>query len=358
MQQIYVNGYFKGFNKLNTYSLLKDHPQREVIKKRLKTINFYEKYGEKATREAFCVARSTVFLWKKKLKEEKGRLTALAPASKAPHRRRKRQINPTIIKFIKDYRKKHPGVGKEAIKSGLDQYLKEKSLGTISESTIGRLLKDLKEKGLILDNPNGLTFRADTSKFYKKKNKRRKKKRRGSYRPQKPGDLLQMDTIVIFHNEIKRYILTAIDLKTGFAFAYTYENHSSRSAVDFMKKLKKAAPFSIKRIQTDNGSEFEKDFRDYIKREGLIHFHNYPRRPQSNPFIERFNRTIQEQHVRWHKDELYETENFNRGLMNYLLWYNTEKPHRRLNKEPPLKYYVDNFLKVQESNMLWTPTKL
>jgi len=60
--------------------------------------------------------------------------------------------------------------------------------------------------------------------------------------------------------------------------------------------------------------------------------------------------------VRWHADELYSIDEFNRGLMDYLLWYNTEKPHRSLNKAPPLRYYVDTFLSPGESKMLWTLT--
>jgi putative transposase len=357
MRQIYINGYFKGFNKLNTYSLLKEHPQAEVIEKRLKIISFFDRFGYEATEEAFNVSRSTVYLWKKHLKEAKGRITALAPKSKAPHHKRQRKVSPSIINFIKDYRTLHPGVGKETIKPCLDLYCQSQGLATISESTIGRIINDLKKRCLIPDLSSRLNYYARSDRFHKRPFKpKRKKLRRKGYQPKKPGDLVQMDSIVIFQNEVKRYILTAVDLKTRVAFAYLYENHSSKTAVDFVKKLKKVAPFSIKRIQTDNGSEFEKDFRAYAEKEGLVHFHNYPRRPQSNPFIERFNRTIQEQHVRWHKDDLYVTEIFNKGLMDYLLWYNTEKPHRRLNKEPPLKYYVDNFLSKENSNMLWTPS--
>jgi hypothetical protein len=42
--------------------------------------------------------------------------------------------------------------------------------------------------------------------------------------------------------------------------------------------------------------------------------------------------------------------------MNYLIWYNTEKPHRGIGKLPPLRYYLDNFVTPQQSNMLWTLT--
>jgi transposase InsO family protein len=54
------------------------------------------------------------------------------------------------------------------------------------------------------------------------------------------------------------------------------------------------APSAIQRIQTDNGSEFASYFDASCQKNGLIHFFNYPKHPQSNGYLERFNRTIQE----------------------------------------------------------------
>lgn len=128
MKQIYVESYFKGFRSLQGYSLLKGHPQREVIERRLKIISFYERHGGEATRDAFGVSRSTVFLWKKKLREADGRIISLAPVSTAPIGRRKRETHPLIVSFIKDYRLKHPGVSKETIQPQLDLYCQNKAI--------------------------------------------------------------------------------------------------------------------------------------------------------------------------------------------------------------------------------------
>ena len=54
-------------------------------------------------------------------------------------------------------------------------------------------------------------------------------------------------------------------------------------------------------------------------------------------------RQFREQFVAWHIDELEQLEIFNANLMEYLIWYNTEKPHRGIGKLPPLRYYLDNF---------------
>lgn len=53
--------------------------EKEIIEKRLKIISFFDKYSDKATRDAFGVARATVYLWKKKLKDAGGNIEALIP---------------------------------------------------------------------------------------------------------------------------------------------------------------------------------------------------------------------------------------------------------------------------------------
>lgn len=120
------------------------------------------------------------------------------------------------------------------------------------------------------------------------------RKRAFAYQVSNPGDLFQVDTIVRFEHGIKRYLLTAIDVKSKFAFSYAYKNHSSRSASDFVGKLIQVTPYPIKAIQTDNGCEFLKEFDHAIAKNGIVHFFTYPRCPKQNGCIERFNRTLQE----------------------------------------------------------------
>ena len=133
---------------------------------------------------------------------------------------------------------------------------------------------------------------------------------------------------------------------------------NSKNSKIFFTKFLEVAPFKIKKIQTDNGKEFEKDFKQYIRGQPITHYFTYPRRPQTNGGIERFNRTIQEQFVSWEKEDLTEDiYAFNIKLMEYLIWYNTKKPHRAINKLAPLRYYMNMVIKNSfKSNMLWTLT--
>ena len=192
----------------------------------------------------------------------------------------------------------------------------------------------------------------------KKPQKKRKKLRIKGYRPKQQGDLIQIDTAVKFINGIRRYIITAIDTKSDFAFAYTYKSPSSQNTKDFFLKLENVAPFKIQRIQTDNGSEFEKYFREYIEKRKITHLHNYPRQPKMNCYIERFNRTIQEEFVDFNLNTLaYDLNKFNDKLINWLLWYNTKRPHHSLGLISPMKFIINSY-NPEKCNMLWTSTKI
>jgi transposase InsO family protein len=358
MQQIYIESYFKGYKKLIGYIDKIEGLNNEEIHQRLKVMAFFDTYGAQATKEAFGVARSTVFLWKKKLKQGQGNLSALASASKAPHKKRTREVSQSVVQFIKEYRNMHPGVGKEIIKPALDDFCVKNKLKTVSSSTIGRVLNELKVKGCIIDFKPKQSYYARSGRFIQREKTRIKKQRRPKgYKPKHPGDLVQLDSVHRFVNGVKRYLITAIDVKTRFGFSYAYPHLSSDSARDFMEKFSQVCPFAIRKIQTDNGLEFAKHFQAYIQKQNMTHYYSYPRHPQSNAYVERFNRTLSEYFIKWHEEDLTDIKSFNNKLMDFCLWYNIEKPHKGLNKLPPLKYYVNEFVKQpSQSNMSWTPT--
>jgi transposase InsO family protein len=115
--------------------------------------------------------------------------------------------------------------------------------------------------------------------------------------PKRQGDLVQVDSVHLKIEGKRRYLVNVINIKGRIGFSYEYERLNSQNVVDFFERLKEYCPFEIKRIQTDNGSEFEGYAHEYLKKKKLIHYWNYPRSPKSNGHIERFNRTIKEQFV-------------------------------------------------------------
>jgi transposase InsO family protein len=353
---------FRGLRGYNRAMLrieeIGDHPQREEIERRLKAIYLLDRGLKDELKMVFGVSRATVYGWKKRLKAGGNQVHALAPSNRAPKRRRQRAIDARLVEFIRKYRVQRPGIGKVIIKSELDRFCQERGLVTISESSVGRVLGDLKATGRLPDL--GVWFKVlggDGRLVSRRQKPKRTKKRRNGYQPREPGDLVQIDSLAVFRDRTKRYLLTAIDVNSRFGFAYCYPHLNSQNASDFLKKLTRVAPFTIKHIQTDNGHEFDKHFVNAIRASPITHFNTYPRHPQSNAHIERFNRTLRSQFLEHYEDVIDDVQSLNQALIDYLVWYNTRKPHQGIGKIAPLEYYVQSArLNRHQSNMLWTST--
>ena len=316
--------------------------------RRAKILTFWSKYGTGATKEAFGVSRPTLYRWAGELAKRQGKLEALNPGSRAPHHKRRRLIPSLAEGIILRERQRVPKLGKEK----LQVFLAEAGL-TPSVSTVGRYLTDLKQQGRLPKNTK-LSFFARTGKLIEQKTKPAKKLRRPKgYTEQ----CLEVDTVVRFVDGLKRYTLTAVDVRNKFAFAQTYLNHSSLTSADFLHKVLAVVPFKIEAVQTDNGSEFADHFRTACTELGLTHFHTYPRSPKLNPCIERFNRTLNEEFLLGHRALLRDDLGaFNRELVDYLLWYNTKRPHWSLGLVSPMRYIMST-LSARASQMLWTDTR-
>lgn len=176
---------------------------------------------------------------------------------------------------------------------------------------------------------------------------------------------MQLDCVVKMHRGVRRYIVSAIGYTSSFACSYAYKELSSQVTSDFIDKLLVVAPFKISRIQTDNGGEFHDKFYTKLAELNITHFWNYVRKPIYNGKIERYNRTIQEEYIDPNLMLLFEgIPRFNHELTNWLLYYNTKRPHfnhrdpiRPNIQIPPLRAYT-NMLKLnpEESRRFWTHT--
>jgi putative transposase len=315
-------------------SSLKKFAKDDVAKQRLKIIEFYEKYGELPTKEAFGVDRKLIWVWKKRMKDNHQSISSLVPCSTIPKRKRDMQVYPKVVKFIKEIREEHARLGKEKIKPLLDEYCVKEGLPTIQESTIGKVIKRnnyfFQKAGKIYHNPS--------SKWARKKVK--KKKRDRIKRPPKPETFgyIEMDTVIKFVDGIKSYFLTAIDVKTKFAFSLPYGKLNSRATVDFFKKLQLVYPIEIITVQTDNGLEFLGEFDDYLESQHIPHVFIYPRCCKINGTIERFNRTIQEEFIDENLHLFHDKKLFTSNLIDYLIFYNTKRVHKSLGLKTPLGF--------------------
>jgi hypothetical protein len=314
---------------------LRSFERSEVAQQKMKIIRFYEQYGEKATREAFGADRKLISRWRERWQEFG--LEGLIPLSTRPHRLRRSQIPQKIIDYIKTLREEHPRLGKEKIKVLLDKYCREKKMKTISESTIGNIIKRHKfffqRSGRIYHNPN-----------YKWARKQRKKSKRLRVKhPPKPQDFgyILSDTVERVTDGLKDYFYSGIDAKLKFALTLHYKRLTSRNMKDFYQRFKTVYPGVIKSWQSDNGSENLGEFDEALQKDSIPHFFSYPHCPRINTYIERYNRTIQEEFIDNHLDVIYDKELFNQKLADYLIFYNTQRPHKSLGLKSPINYLIE-----------------
>jgi transposase InsO family protein len=326
----YNSGYMKHLRSLVRFN------QSNVAQVRSEILEFCKKHGVGATVDAYGVSRRTLFRWKRVFRERSGSLESLIPSSRSPHTKRKMMTYPKVIEFIRSEREKVPHLGKEKIKPLLDEYCLKEHLPTISISTIGKVIK---RHHMVIKKAR--VYHSAQSKWnertvrYKTKVKRSPKVDEAGY--------IEVDTILTFIHGIKLYVFNAVDIKLKFQFSYGYSTLTSRNSRDFFKRLELVYPLQgiIHTVQTDNGLEYLGDFRNYLEEKGLRHLFIYPRCPKINGFVERANRTLQEEfieqyiHTRWN-GFVY----FNRDLMEYLVWYNTKRVHKSLNNKTPIDYLL------------------
>lgn len=319
--------------------------KQKEVERRVKILSFWQKHGDEATQEAFGVSRRTLYRWQAALRKEQGKLNALDPKSTAPKHRRHRQYPPGFTERVVALRSLHPHLGKEKLTVLLDT-----EGYAVSVSFTGRTLGDLKKRGL-LHNQVRLSLYGRSGALMEKKTHIRKKLRRPrGYR------VLEADTVVRFIDGAKRYILTGIDTEKRTAFAAAYTNHGSASAADFLKKCQQALPDCPSALQTDNGSEFALHFACTADDLSLTHFHTYPRSPKMNAHVERFNRTLDEEFLQWNRALLRDdVRAFNNKLIEWLLWYNGERPHHALGQVSPFRFMMQS-LPAKECQKWWTHT--
>lgn len=224
------------------------HMITEQAKERCRILCFWEKHGNAATYEAFKVSRATLFRWQKALKRGSGKLETLNAKSRCPENKRRRIVPGNVKEFIINERKFDPKLSKDK----LAVLMKQDGIARLSASTVGRIMADMKKHGE-LPTFTRITLSGRTGRLIERKPRKIKKKLRSK---DHEGGLAKADTVVRFINGIKRYVITAIDRETKFAFAYAYKSHSSLQTADFIKKFKTVAPLPLTHVQTDNGSEF------------------------------------------------------------------------------------------------------
>ena len=81
----FLFGRIRGWEEVRKMlSSLKRFTKNEVAQERLKILEFYQEYGEKATLKAFGVNRKTIWVWRKRFNLGRNQLSSLIPSSTKP----------------------------------------------------------------------------------------------------------------------------------------------------------------------------------------------------------------------------------------------------------------------------------
>lgn len=183
------------------------------------------------------------------------------------------------------------------------------------------------------------TIKRVVAKYGLQKTKRRKLRRTLS-RPdvKKPGDLVEVDTVhyVDQLTGARRYIFTVIDLYSRMAYAQCSTRLLPGNALVTVLEAERRFGFKFGTIQSDNGPEFSKWFKERVESSGKrVHRHTRIHRPNDNAHVERFNRTLREECIGSHMSCKYTTETINQKLEQYIDHYNNERLHLGLQCRTP-----------------------
>ena len=195
---------------------------------RQRVLKYAAKHGVTRAAERYRMSRKTVHKWKRRYD---GTVESLKNRSRAPLHSPLKQSD-WEIQLVQRYAKKYPRgllLGYEkAQKSGY-----ARSYGC---------------------------FKRTASKLRPPEKKKRARQNKPYERAAYPGQKLQVDVKFVPSDCVadgqKYYQFTAKDECTRWTYREMYEEHSTHSAWQFLMNLVRKAPFPIRTIQTDNGTEF------------------------------------------------------------------------------------------------------
>ena len=291
--------------------------------------------------DAVGVSRATLYRWRKL--QSQGRL---APRSRRPRRVRKAQWSPQLAAAAHEARADFPMWGKAKI-----AVLLRRQGYAASDSTVGRILKKLVERGAVAPVP---ALRRKAPRSGLKRNRPHARRLPKGRKPTAPGDIVQVDTLSLSpgHGRPALKHFTACDPIAKWTCAQAYRRATAHNAKRFLDKLQNHMPFPIRAIQVDGGSEFKADFERECHNRGIDLFELPPRSPELNGHVERNNGAWRyEFYATWDLD----TDNLddtNRWIDAFADEFNTFRPHNALDGQTPAEYLLSLTAKeTQPSHM-------
>ncbi len=192
-------------------------------RRRLAWFDYYKQCNNVAkTCRHFGLSRKTFYKWQKQYDPQN--LYSLEDRSRAPARKRQRDITPEQEARIIQLRGRHIRYSKFKLALIYEQLYQEK----ISSWKVQKVIQQHR----LYYHP------AKTAKITRKRLKAIKKKRITELkRKPQAGFLLCLDAVEFRWLNLKRYVFTAIDRYSKVAFARMYQRANSYNATDFLNRL-------------------------------------------------------------------------------------------------------------------------
>jgi len=281
----------------------------------------------KTCQEIVGISRATYFRYKNILSRLK---RGIMPPSRKPKHLRKPKWGDHEIKLVLQIRRESPTYGKAKIVV----ILRRDHNCFLSESTVGRILSHLFNKGLIQKSASAVRVKRKRNFV----NKHAKPWTFKDYKTMVLGERVQIDHMTATQNGVTCKEFHAWDRRSKFVDAQIYSNATSRSAKKFLVDYIKKVPFKVRSIQVDGGSEFMAEFEEACQDMDLELLVLPPAKPTYNGGVERSNKVF--------KEEFYRKPNLladsigalRAELKQAVEKYNAYRPHGALNGLTPLEY--------------------
>jgi len=298
---------------------------------RLKVIRWYEERGRNTslTCRHFSHSRSSFHTWLRRYQREGPQ--GLEDRSRRPHRVRRPTWSQELAQAVLRLREEHPRWGKDKL-----VVLLRREGWQVSTSMVGRILRNLKERGLLRepDLRDPWMVRRPPKRPYATR-------KPPDYVPKAPGELVEADTadIRFLPGEVYKHF-TARDVVSRWDVLDVHHRATGQAATSFLDALLERMPFPVKAIQVDGGSEFKAEFEEACQERGILLFELPRRSPKLNGHVERAHRT--------HREEFYQMldppgslAELREGLRAQETVYNTIRPHQALGQRTPCEFYQE-----------------
>jgi transposase InsO family protein len=285
---------------------LRDIPSRYRlrVKQRLGVVGYAREHALRAAARRFGLNRGTVRDWHNRWK-------ALGSAGLVPAYppRRHRRVGPETIELLR-YARVDLRYGAPRTRIWLQRVHNIR----LTTMTIQRVFRDL-----------GLPRLTRTP--------RRRPRQLKLFEKDNPGDSVQVDVKFVETAAGRGYQYTAIDDCTRYRVLRLYPRCNQAASISFLREIKRALPFPVRKLQTDNGSEFALDFMLSVQEAGIRHRYIRPRRPQQNGKVERSHRIDSEEF--WSRHEFASLEEAMPALAAWESAYNYSRFSMALGGETP-----------------------